>query len=475
MATLRIATAGGTGYTTIDARETSRLEQALTGNLLRPSSDGYDAARQIWNAMVDRRPALIARCRSVADVQLVVGFARDNHLLLSVRGGGHNIAGNAVCEGGVVLDLSEMRGVSVDPKTRVARVEGGATLAELDQATQAHGLATPVGINSTTGIAGLTLGGGFGWLSRKHGMTVDNLVAADIVTADGALLRASEHENPNLFWALRGGGGNFGVVTHFEFKLHPVGPEVLSGLIVYPASSAGQILRRYREAAEALSEDTSAWVIMRKAPPLPFLAPDVHGTDIVVIAVMHVGNAEAGRRAIEPLRKLGTPVGEHLGVQPFTAWQQAFDPLLTSGARNYWKSHNFLQLDDGLLDVLVEQARSLPSAECEVFIGQLGCQTNRVAADATAYPHRDARYVMNVHGRWRNAADDDAGIRWARGLYRAAAPFATGGVYVNFLTSDETDRVRAAYGPNYERLVAAKQIYDRGNLFNMNQNIQPDR
>jgi FAD/FMN-containing dehydrogenase len=475
MATLRIATSGGTGYTTIDAREMSRLEQALTGTLVRPSSDGYDAARQIWNAMIDRRPALIARCRSVADVQLVVGFARDNQLLLSVRGGGHNIAGNAVCEGGVVLDLSEMRGVSVDPERRIARVEGGATLAELDQATQAHGLATPVGINSTTGIAGLTLGGGFGWLSRKHGMTIDNLVAADIVTADGALLRASEQENPNLFWALRGGGGNFGVVTHFEFKLHPVGPEVLSGLIVYPASSAGQVLRRYREAAEALSEDTSAWVIMRKAPPLPFLSPEVHGTDIVVIAVMHVGNAEAGRRAIEPLRKLGTPVGEHLGVQPFTAWQQAFDPLLTPGARNYWKSHNFLQLDDALLDVLVEQARSLPSAECEVFIGQLGCQTNRVAADATAYPHRDARYVMNVHGRWQSAADDDAGIRWARGLYRAAAPFATGGVYVNFLTADETDRVRAAYGPNYERLVAAKQIYDRGNLFNMNQNIQPAR
>jgi hypothetical protein len=214
---------------------------------------------------------------------------------------------------------------------------------------------------------------------------------------------------------------------------------------------------------------------MRKAPPLPFLPADVHGTDVVVIAVLHVGDPEAGRRAIEPLRKLGTPAGEHLGVQPFTAWQQAFDPLLVPGARNYWKSHNFLQLDDALLDVLADQARSSPSAECEVFIGQLGCQTTRVAPDATAYPHRDARYVMNVHGRWQSAAEDDVGIRWARGLYRAAAPFATGGVYVNFLTADETDRVRAAYGPNFERLIAAKQIYDRGNLFSANMNIPPLR
>jgi FAD/FMN-containing dehydrogenase len=317
------------------------------------------------------------------------------------------------------------------------------------------------------------LGGGFGWLSRKYGMTVDNLIGADVVTANASeVQRASEQDNPNLFWALRGGGGNFGVVTHFEYRLHPVGPEVLSGLVVYPAEQARQVLNAYRAAAEELSDDTSAWLVMRKAPPLPFLPTTVHGQDVVVVAIMHAGDPEAGRRAIEPLRKLGTPVGEHLGLQPFTAWQQAFDPLLAPGARNYWKSHNFSQLSDGLIDALIERAPRMPSAHCEVFIGQVGGAINRVAPEGTAYPHRSARYVMNVHGRWLSAGEDQAGIAWARGLFEETAPFATGGVYVNFLTADERERVRAAYGANYERLLAAKHVYDPENLFSMNQNIR---
>jgi FAD/FMN-containing dehydrogenase len=446
----------------------------LSGQLIRPDHAEYDEARKIWNAMIDRRPALIARCQGVEDVQLVVGFARRHGLLLAVRGGGHNIAGTAVCEGGVVLDLSAMRAVEVDPRTRIARVEAGALLGDLDGATQAHGLATPLGINSTTGIAGLTLGGGFGWLSRKHGMTIDNLIAADVVTADGQLVRASEQEHPNLFWALRGGGGNFGVVTRFELRLHRVGPQVLSGLVVYPAAQARDVLQRYRESAESLGEDTSAWVVLRKAPPLPFLAPEVHGQDVVVIALMHAGEPGAGRQAIEPLRQLGDKLGEHVDVQPYVAWQQAFDPLLTPGARNYWKSHNLVQLEDGLLEVLIAHASRLPGPECEVFIGQIGHATMRVAAGATAYPHRDARYVINVHSRWQRAAEDAAHMSWARSLHRAAAPFATGGAYVNFLTDDQADRLSAAYGPNHERLVAAKQLYDGGNLFTMNLNISPD-
>jgi FAD/FMN-containing dehydrogenase len=264
------------------------------------------------------------------------------------------------------------------------------------------------------------------------------------------------------------------VVTSFEFRLHPVGPEVLSGLVVYPGAQAPSVLRRYREAAAQLGEETSAWVILRKAPPLPFLPPEVHGKDVVVLAFMHAGDAETGRRAIEPLRALGTPVGEHLGVQRFSDWQQAFDPLLTAGARNYWKSHNLARLSDELLDVLVRLARQMPSPHSEVFIGQLGCATARVAHDATAYAHRDTEYVMNVHGRWLSEAEDERGIGWARELYRAAAPFATGSVYVNFMTADEPERLRAAYGANFERLQAAKRLYDPENLFSVNHNIRPE-
>jgi FAD/FMN-containing dehydrogenase len=467
------AAARATGTKLIQASEITELRQALTGPLLSAADEGYDPARRIWNAMIDRRPALIARCQNAADVQESVNFARRHALLLSVRGGGHNIAGLAVCEGGLMIDLSLMRSVSVDAGARSARVDAGATLRDLDSATAAHGLAVPLGINSTTGIAGLTLGGGFGWLSRKYGLTLDHLIGADVVTADGELVRASEADNPNLFWALRGGGGNFGIVTRFDFRLHALGPDVLCGLVVYPAEQGASLLRRYREVAGALSDETSAWVILRKAPPLPFLPAEAHGRDVVVFAFVHTGDVADGQRAIEPLRRMGSAYGEHVGVLPFADWQQAFDPLLTEGARNYWKSHNFDRLQDELFDVLLEAARHVPSPECEVFIGQLGCATARVAPDATAYTHRSAQYVMNVHGRWRNDTDDDSVVRWARELYRKAAPFATGGVYVNFLTGEEGERIIAAYGPNYERLRAAKRLYDPQNLFRMNQNIPP--
>jgi FAD/FMN-containing dehydrogenase len=471
MSDVQIAATGGTFGKTIDLREASQLRQVLKGPLLAPADADYEQARQVWNATIDRRPALIARCRSTGDVQQVVKFARQRGLLLAVRGGGHNIAGNAVCEGGLVLDLSPMRGVTVDANARTARVQGGATLGDLDRATQAHGLATPVGINSTTGVGGLTLGGGFGWLSRRFGLTVDNLVGADVVSAGGQLLHASEQDNPDLFWALRGGWGNFGVVTSFDFRLHPVGPDVWCGLVVYPAQQAASILRRYRQVAGQLTDETSAWVILRKAPPLPFLPATVHGDDVLVCAFLHSGDVDAGRRAIEPLRNLGPAHGEHVGVERYTAWQQAFDPLLAAGARNYWKSHNFDQLRDGLIEALVKHARLAPSPHSEVFVGQLGCATARVAPDATAYPHRDASFVMNVHGRWLSPEQDDAVIPWARELYRDTAPFATGGVYVNFLTAEETERIGAAYGGNYARLVAAKRKYDPENLFRMNHNI----
>jgi FAD/FMN-containing dehydrogenase len=449
------------------------LKNSFKGKIILPGDEAYEGARKIWNATIDRHPAIIARCATTSDVVLAVNFARENGLVLAVRGGGHNIAGHAICDDGIVVDLSQMKAGTVDPDGRRVTIEGGATLADLDAATQAHGLAAPVGINSTTGIAGLTLGGGFGWLSRKFGMTVDNLESAEVVTAAGEVVRASATEHPDLFWALRGGGGNFGVVTRFEFRLHPVGPDVLSGLIVYPISEAKRVLEQYREFIARAPEDLSVWPILRGAPPLPFLPAEVHGKTVVVLALLYAGDPKQGEPLIEPLRKFGTILGEHVGVQPYTAWQKAFDPLLTSGARNYWKSHNFSTLKDGLLDVAIEYVNKLPSPQSEIFFGALGGATTRPVPESAAYSHRDAMFVMNFHGRWEDPADDERCIRWAREFFNASAPFASGGGYVNFLTADESARVRAAYGPNYDRLARVKRKYDPANLFRMNQNIKP--
>ncbi|BDG04311.1 FAD-binding oxidoreductase [Anaeromyxobacter oryzae] len=449
------------------------LRGQVRGALCLPGEPGYEAARTLWNAMIDRHPAAVVRAAGAADVIRAVSVASRHGIDLAVRGGGHNVAGNASCDGGLMIDLTPMKSVRVDPAARTARVEPGVTLGELDLETQAFGLATPTGINSTTGVAGLTLGGGFGWLSRRYGLTVDNLLSADVVTADGALIHASEQENPDLFWALRGGGGNFGVVTSFEFRLHPVGPEVLAGLVVHPLSRAREVLQGYREIVARAPDELACWGVLRKAPPLPFLAPEVHGTEILALAICWAGELEAGRQAVEPLRKLGTPIGEHLGPAPFVAWQTAFDALLTPGARNYWKSHDLRTLSDGAIDVLLDHAGKLPSPECELFLGQLGGAVNRVPATATAYPHRDVEFVVNAHGRWREPADDARCIAWARSLFDALAPHATGGVYVNFMPEDETARIQGAYGPNYGRLAQLKAKYDPENLFRLNQNIRP--
>jgi FAD/FMN-containing dehydrogenase len=453
---------------------TDCLKQRLAGTVLLPGDPGYDEARAIWNGMIDRKPALIVRCRTEADVVQAVQYARANQCVVSIRGGGHNIAGHAVCDGGMMIDLSAMKAVRVDASARRAYVQPGATLGDMDRATQAHGLATPVGINSTTGIAGLTLGGGFGWLSRKLGLTSDNLVSARIVTADAKQLHASATSYADLFWALRGGGGNFGVVTEFEFALHPIGPDVLSGLVVFPHSEAGPVLRKYREFIATAPEDLSVWIVLRQAPPLPFLPPEVHGQNVVVLALCCLGSEASGRKLIAPLAEFGTVLGQHVGMQPFTAWQQAFDPLLTPGARNYWKSHNLSDLQDGFFDVIVDRARRMPSPHCELFVAQLGGQMARVPEDATAFGNRDARFVMNVHGRWDLPAEDQAGVAWAREVYQATRPFATDGAYSNFLTAEETDRVKSAFGANYARLAKVKTTYDPGNFFRLNQNIRPE-
>jgi FAD/FMN-containing dehydrogenase len=468
---LRTATGGSW---TLPAAQFDEFRASVRGSLCLPGEPAYEASRAVWNAMIERRPGLIVRAAGAADVVRSVNLAREHDLLLAVRGGGHNIAGNAVCDGGIVLDLSGMKSVRIDPDARTARVEPGVLLGEFDREAQAFSLATPVGVNSTTGVAGLTLGGGFGWLSRKYGLTADNLLSADVVTADGRLRHASTRNHPDLFWALRGGGGNFGVVTSFEFALHPVGPQVVAGLIVHPFSRARELLHAYRDLVAKAPDELCCWVVMRKAPPLPFLPAEVHGTEVLILAMCHAGSLENGARAVAPFRALGTPIADVVGPHPFVGWQAAFDPLLAPGMRNYWKSHDYTSLSDETIAVVVDYVGRLPSPHCEVFIAHLGGAINRVAPEATAYPHRDVQFVLNVHTRWDDQAQDAACVGWARELFGKAAAGATGGVYVNFMPEDEGDRVKeGAYGRNYARLAALKAKYDPGNLFRLNQNIVP--
>ena len=459
--------------TTLDPSVAKDLATKVQGEILTADSPGFDKVRVVWNAMIDRKPALIARCKSADDVVACVKFATQHDLLVAVRGGGHNIAGNAVCEGGLLIDLSLMRAVKVDAAKQTAHVEGGALLGDFDQAAQAHGLATPLGINSTTGVAGLTLGGGFGWLSRKHGLTLDNLLSATVVTAAGEELTASAKENSDLFWALRGGSGNFGVVTSFEFKLHKIGTEVLSGLIVHPLADAKKVLQYYRDFVAKAPDELAVWFVLRKAPPLPFLPEKWHGKEILALAACYFGDLKTGEKLLQPLRAFGQPIADVIGPTPYIGWQQVLDPLLTPGMRNYWKSHEFLQIPDAMIDVIMDFASRLPDPQTELAFAQLGGAIQRVPNDATAYSHREPNFLINVHTRWDAAANDGKCIAWARDLIKALTPFSTGAVYVNFLTSDEEDRVKMAYGANLAKLVAVKKKYDPTNLFRMNANIRP--
>lgn len=466
----RLHTLGG-GTVQLSSDDLDAFRGSLRGSLLLPDEPGYDAARMIWNAMIDKRPGVIVQALGASDVMRTINFAREKNGLLAVRGGGHNIAGNAVCEGGIMLDLSRMRSVHVDRAFRRVRVEGGALLSDVDRETQAFGLMVPVGINSTTGIAGLTLGGGFGWTSRKFGLTIDNLLSVDIVTADGELLRADATQHPDLFWAVRGGSGNFGVVTSFEFKLNTLGPQVTAGLLLHPLAEAPALIREYRRLAAAAPDELSAWLVLRKAPPAPFVPSQWHDKEVLIIALCYAGPLADGEAAAAPFRALGKPIVDLIGPHPFVGWQAAFDPLLAPGARNYWKSHDFKELSDVACEALLDAVRRLPSNECEVFVGHLGGQVNRVPTDATAFPRRDVEFIVNMHTRWRDPAQDTTCIAWARGLFQALAPHAMGTVYVNFMPADETDRIRGAFGSNYERLAEVKRRYDPQNLFRLNQNI----
>jgi len=453
--------------------DVARLAEAVQGKLVKPTDADYDEVRSIWNAMIDKRPGLVVQCASAFDSAACMDFARKHDLLLSVRGAGHNIAGSSLSDGGLLIDHSQMRSVEVDSEARIVTVGPGATLGDIDAATLAHGLAVPVGINSTTGIAGLTLGGGFGWLSRKYGLTIDSLISAEVVTVDGRRIRASETENDDLFWAIRGGGGNFGIVTSFTFRAHPVGPELYCGLIVHPRKDAPSLLAKFREFVTSAPDEMTMFAVVRKAPPLPFLPEEVHGSDVVVLPFVWSGPVDQGEAAVATMREFGNPLGMHMGPMPFQAFQQAFDPLLIPGARNYWKSHNFKSLSDRTIATVLEYAAKLPSPQSEIFIAGLGGAVNRVAPAATAYAHRDIEFVLNVHTRWDEAGDDAACVAWAREFFDASAADATGGVYVNFMPEDETDRTGSAFGPNMDRLIDVKRKYDPENRLRRNQNIIP--
>ncbi len=458
---------------TLPMEAVTALRAKLRGVVALPGEEGYDAARTIWNATIDRHPAIVARCLGAADVIQALKFARDENLLVAIRSGGHNIAGNAVCDDGLLIDLSLMRSVRIDPTSRTAHVQPGAILSDFDREAQAFGLVTPLGINSTTGVAGLTLGGGFGWTTRKFGLTVDNLVSADVITAEGEFRRASEAEHPDLFWALRGGGGNFGVVTSFEFKLHPLGPEVLSGLVMHPIDAAASLLPEFRRLALEAPDELTIWAVMRKAPPLPFLPVEWHGREVLIFAACYSGELTEGEKATRALRALGKPIVDVISPHPFAGWQTAFDPLLTPGARNYWKSHDFDDLPTAAIEKIIAAVRALPSPECEVFIAHLGGAMARIRPEATAWQNRKPHFVMNAHTRWRDSDHDAACIGWARGLSDAVAPFASGSVYVNFMPGDGSDKVESAYGANYRRLAEIKRHYDPDNRFRVNQNIRP--
>ncbi len=462
---------GGTRQ--ISEEDRAALDGALRGYTATETQAGYDEARTIWNAMIDRKPGLVVRARGTGDIQAAVNFARDNGLRMSIRGGGHQIAGLAVEDGSLMLDLSLMRSVYVDPVAKTARVEPGASLGDVDRETQVHALAVPVGVNSTTGIAGLALGGGFGWITRKFGMTVDNLISADVVTADGSILKASEKENPDLFWAIRGGGGNFGVVASFEFRLHPLGPQVMSGLVVHPIAQAAALLPEFRAICDEAPDELTVWSVLRKAPPLPFLPEEWHGREVLIFAACYAGDMADGEAAMRKLRSLGSPIADVIGPHPFVGWEAAFDPLLVPGQRNYWKSRDFIALTDRTIEALLSAVDTLPDPQCEIFIAHVGGAMARVPADATAFPQRDAHFTMNVHTRWSEPAKDGACIGWARDVFDKTAADAAGSVYVNFMPEDEENRLGEAYGNNLDRLRQVKSVYDPHNLFRVNHNIQP--
>jgi FAD/FMN-containing dehydrogenase len=456
--------------------EIKRLKSALHGYLIQPKDKEYDTARKVWNGMIDRHPSFIIRCADEADVVQSVRFVREHNLLVAVRGGGHNVAGFGTCDGGVVIDLSMMKGIELNPTSRTATAQPGLTWGEFDQATQAAGLATTGGLISTTGIAGFTLGGGIGWLMRKYGLTIDNLLSADLVTADGRLMSASASVNPELFWGLRGGGGNFGIVTSFRYRLHAVGPAVYGGTLFYPLSQADDVLHFYRDWAPELPDEVTSMAILITAPPAPFIPGELQGKPVLVVGLCYLGTVDQGKRLLQPLREFEAPAADLVSELPYTVWQSSQDAGVPSGIQAYWKTEYLTDLSDQAIHALIEQFSHVPSPFTGIHIHHLEGVVGRIGENATAFSHRDTRYVLNIVGLWKEPADTDRNTAWVRGAWQAIRPYSTGAVYINFLGDEGDERVRAAYGvEKYERLVELKKKYDPTNLFHLNQNIRPVR
>ncbi len=451
---------------------TDQLRERVRGTVVTPEDEGYDEVRKVNNAMIDKRPAAVVHCANAGDVMAAVGFARENELDLAVRGGGHSVPGFGTCDGGVVADLSRVRGDRVDPVRRTARAEGGATWGDFNAAAHAFGLATTGGIISTTGVGGLTLGGGIGHLARGLGLSCDNLVSADVVTADGRLLVVSEKEHDDLFWALRGGGGNFGAVTSFEFRLAPVG-DIYGGPILYELEDAATVLRGFRELIAEAPEELGVFPAFQIAPPLPFIPENRHGDTFMLLVTCWAGPLDEGQRALQPFHDLAPVVAEHVGPMPYPALNSAFDALVPPGLQHYWKANFVTELSDAAIEAHLEYGPRVPAVNSTVHIYPVNGACHRVAPHETAFAYRDASFATVIAGMWPDPADNEANTAWVRDYYRATAPHSEEGGYINFMAGDDQDRIRANYRGNYDRLVEVKKAYDPENLFHLNQNITP--
>src|SRR5712691_10124518 len=457
---------------TVTGPTIEQLREQVRGQVVAPDDDGYEQARRVYNAMIDRRPGVVVRAANAGDVMAAVNFARESGLDLAVRGGGHSVPGFGTCDGGLGIDLSGMRGVRVDPAARRARAEGGATWGDFNAATYPFGLATTGGIISTTGVGGLTLGGGIGYLARGFGLSIDNLVSADVVTADGRFLVASEREHPDLFWALRGGGGNFGVVTSFEFALHPV-KDIYGGPMFFELSEVENVLRFFRGYIATAPEQMGAFPAFQIAPPLPFIPEDRHGDTFIAMVACWTGPLEEGEKALAPFHEVAPVVAEFVGPMPYPALNSAFDALVPPGLQHYWKANFVSELTDEAIDAHVQHGPKVPAVNSTMHIYPINGACHRVAADATAFAYREANFATVIAGMWPEPAENEANIAWVRDYYDATAPHSEEGGYINFMAGDDQERIKANYRGNYDRLVSVKRKYDPGNLFHLNQNIQP--
>jgi FAD binding domain-containing protein/berberine-like enzyme len=451
------------GEITVQASTFQAFQSSLRGTLIRPGDASYELARKTWNGMINKHPALIARCSGVADVITAVRFAREHDLLVAVRGGGHSLPGFSVCEGGMVIDLSPMKGIRVDPDKRTAVAQAGLTWGDYDCETQVFGLASTGGVISTTGIAGLTLGGGIGWLMRKYGLACDHLRSVDVVTADGNCLTVSAMEHPDLFWGLRGGGGNFGIATSFEYQLHPVGP-VLAGMIIHPIDRAREVLRFYRDFTPTAPDNLTTYVFMLTTP---------EGLPVVAMMCCYCGDLAAGERILQPLRTFGPPLADEVKPMPYQMLQSLLDDAYPAGLYSYYKSHYLTQISDALIDTMVDGFGNVASPMSALGFEQFGGAVGRVGVEDTAFRHRDVAYDIAILGEWSDPETSAVNIQWVREVASKTEPFATGGVYVNFLGEDGEEQVKAAYGSHFQRLVALKRKYDPSNFFHLNQNIKP--